>query len=261
MEYLIDGHNLIAAMPDIDLDEPDDEVRLVARLREWALADRRRRVLVIFDRGLVAGKDPRLSRGRVQVYFAPSGQTADSLLRRRIEQVEDPRAVTLITSDREIIAAANARRMGHMFSEAFAVRLGEDLQPAPAEPDEPTLSPAEVQEWLDLFGPVPERPPRPRKRPPRPPATPAAPPPPPASTADLKAGRAELTPEEMAEWLALFGPEPERPAPETPGATPDPGRPRRRRQPPSAPEQKPDARLSPEDLADWLAYFGDDAEA
>jgi len=33
MPYLIDGHNLIAQMPGFSLSDPDDEARLVLRLR------------------------------------------------------------------------------------------------------------------------------------------------------------------------------------------------------------------------------------
>jgi hypothetical protein len=36
MPFLIDGHNLIGALPDLDLDDPDDEARLVERLQRLA---------------------------------------------------------------------------------------------------------------------------------------------------------------------------------------------------------------------------------
>ena len=52
MHYLIDGHNLIGALPDISLEDPDDEVKLILVLRSWAVARRRREVTVIFDGGL-----------------------------------------------------------------------------------------------------------------------------------------------------------------------------------------------------------------
>ena len=35
MPVLIDGHNLIAKLPGIHLDDPDDEERLVERLRRY----------------------------------------------------------------------------------------------------------------------------------------------------------------------------------------------------------------------------------
>lgn len=35
MSYIIDGHNLIGVLPDIHLNQPDDEQRLLARLRGY----------------------------------------------------------------------------------------------------------------------------------------------------------------------------------------------------------------------------------
>lgn len=39
MNYLIDGHNLIARTPGLSLADPDDEAKLVQLLRRWAMAD------------------------------------------------------------------------------------------------------------------------------------------------------------------------------------------------------------------------------
>ena len=54
MPYLIDGHNLIACLPDIDLDDPNDEARLVNRLKGFA-AKARSKCIVVFDHGLPGG--------------------------------------------------------------------------------------------------------------------------------------------------------------------------------------------------------------
>ena len=42
MNYLIDGHNLIARMQTMSLADPDDEAKLVLRLRRWTAASRKR---------------------------------------------------------------------------------------------------------------------------------------------------------------------------------------------------------------------------
>ncbi|HEY1409924.1 MAG TPA: hypothetical protein VF434_13360, partial [Promineifilum sp.] len=77
MNYLIDGHNLIARTPDLSLADPDDEAKLVALLRRWAMADRRRKVTVIFDGGLPAGESRNLSGSGVKAIFAPNNADAD----------------------------------------------------------------------------------------------------------------------------------------------------------------------------------------
>jgi len=50
MEWLIDGHNVIGQMPDIGLDDPDDEQKLLWRLRRYR-ARTGRRIVVVFDPG------------------------------------------------------------------------------------------------------------------------------------------------------------------------------------------------------------------
>ena len=42
MPFLIDGHNVIAVLSDIDLADPDDEAKLVVKLRAWSGRERRK---------------------------------------------------------------------------------------------------------------------------------------------------------------------------------------------------------------------------
>ena len=160
MHYLIDGHNLIGRMPDISLDDPQDEVELVLRLRSWSARSRKRRVTVVFDHGLPGGQDRGLSTGKVNVVFASAGSSADSILLARIHGVKNPREYTLVTSDNVIIDAAGAKRMPVLRSEEFVPKLAPGLQKggdqegettaSPAEAD-PHVSDAEVEMWLNLF--------------------------------------------------------------------------------------------------------------
>lgn len=157
MHYLIDGHNLIACMPDIDLADPDDEVQLVLRLRSWTAAGRKRRVTVVFDHGLPGGEERSLSTGPVKVLFAPSGKTADALLISRISRVRNPREYTLISSDRRILDAAGGRGMPTSRSEAFALQLAPSPRPSPAPDNDeaaekPAATPDDVDMWLREFG-------------------------------------------------------------------------------------------------------------
>ncbi len=270
MNYLIDGHNLIARMPDLSLEDPDDEAKLARRLQMWAAARRKRRVMVIFDRGVVAGKSAQLSNNQVQVYFAPTGVSADSLLVRHINRVQNPAEHILVSSDRAIIAAAEARGMRTVFAEVFVAQMAEERQPPPPPPTEPSLSEAEIAEWLELFGPVPERPAAPPRLPLRQPSPPPAAPVPPLSPPrvyspeEYKAGLAHMSAEELAEWLALFGPEPaSQPAPAPPDAASVQSAPPSR--PPAArghtlavadEHKEGRARLTPEEIELWLEQFG-----
>ena len=208
-------------MPDIDMDDPNDEVMLVLRLRSWAAGNQKRQITVIFDRGLPGGRSRFLSRGQVDVIFAPEGQTADALLISRIRRVANPAEYTLISSDRQVLAVAQDRRMRHIPARVFAERLGKagrseqttPVTPSPDEADAPEISREEVAEWLALFESAPRREP-PLAQPRLPSETieelpPAArrrtrPKEAPDPTA-LKDGASNLTDDEVDEWLRLFG--------------------------------------------------------
>jgi predicted RNA-binding protein with PIN domain len=156
MFLLIDGHNLIGQMPSLRMDDPDDEAKLVALLRVYRVREQRRAkrppsITVVFDGGLPGGHSPELSGGGVDVIFAFAGRNADSILCERIRGARDPRQLMVVSSDREIIAAAKVKRVRVMRAEVFAARIKE-----PSETSEPaqekTLSPEEIEEWLHIFG-------------------------------------------------------------------------------------------------------------
>lgn len=223
MHYLIDGHNLIAQMPDIDLEDPNDEALLVLKLRSWVAGGRKRKVTVIFDGGLPGGRSRFHSSDQLDVRFASEGGTADALLIRRIQKARNPTEFTLVTSDLQVIEAARARRMRHVSAEAFGRRLSEHGQKAggpakvaPAdEADEPAVSQEEIAEWLALFEAAPKAPQEAAK--PRPPQKSKEGPgegrqtrgkPPTREDVDpaiLKRGDNELSGDEIDEWLKLFG--------------------------------------------------------
>ena len=200
MHYLIDGHNLIARVPGLSLADPDDEVKLLQLLKRWAAADTRRKVTVIFDKGLPGGEAKHLSGGGVRAIFAPDNRSADSVIMRRIEGIEDPAQHTVVSSDGAILRAAQRRRVPTQRSEAFAAAMvNERTFPSTARPaadprDNPSISPNEVSEWLELFGPEPEtKPTRPAR-----PAAPSA-----ATPAQKKPKKDED--DDLDEWFRLFG--------------------------------------------------------
>jgi predicted RNA-binding protein with PIN domain len=152
MHYLIDGHNLIAKMPGISLDDPNDEAKLVIRLKSWSAGSKRRRITVVFDSGLPGGQSRALSSGSVKVLFASTGSSADAILIGRIRKVQNPAEYTLVTSDRAVIKAAQARNMPRISAESFAAQIQTSNKSAKAESDlAPVLSAEEVEEWLQLF--------------------------------------------------------------------------------------------------------------
>ncbi len=201
MHYLIDGHNLIAGLPDIDLSDPDDEAKLVEKLRRWTAASAKRRVTVIFDAGLPAGVSHGLSSGPIKAIFAPNNKTADDLLIQRIRNVTNVQGYAVVTSDHAVIRVAQERRMQVIRSQTFGLDMQREIDQRrsggkkPSRTAESNMSPAELDEWLELFGGEP--PAKPKKQAPKgkKKIRPVAAPPPAEGDDD----------EELKEWLRLFG--------------------------------------------------------
>ena len=152
MPYLIDGHNLIAQMPGMTLADPDDEVQLVLRLRQFA-ARKKQKITVVFDHGVPGGWSSKLSTGPVKVIFAGSHSNADRIIMERIREAKTPTHIKLVPSDGEIRRAGQARRVEVIPSQEFAATL---TQPPPSQPrrderENIKLSKDEVKEWLRVF--------------------------------------------------------------------------------------------------------------
>ena len=103
MPFLIDGHNVIAALPDINLEDPDDEAKLVVKLRAWS-GRGRRKAIVVFDGGIPGGPSRVLSSPEVRVVFAARPHsTADRIIKERLGALPDAPNWTVVASDREVL--------------------------------------------------------------------------------------------------------------------------------------------------------------
>ena len=157
MPYLIDGHNLIACLPDISLDDPNDEAQLVNKLKGFA-AKTRKKCVVVFDHGIPGGSST-MSTGRVEVVFAAASHTsADDIIIRRIGRVRDAPNWSVVTSDREVLNHARRHRMREISSAQFAQLLGESGKAEEIHGEEinPTVSAEEINELYEAFGGDPE---------------------------------------------------------------------------------------------------------
>ena len=161
MPYLIDGHNLIGQLPDIDLADPDDEVKLVLKLRSFA-ARISKKVTVVFDHGIPAGVEKGLSTHSVTVRFASRKSSADNVIKQVIRNLKNPSGWILVSSDRDVRDLASQRKMKIITSHDFVARLQSNARPKSAKKraqsvmentpkTNPHLSAAEVDEWLEIF--------------------------------------------------------------------------------------------------------------
>lgn len=277
MPFLIDGHNLIAALPDIELDDPDDEAKLVLKLRAWA-GHERRKATIVFDGGVTGGLSRTLSGGGLEVVFAAREHTiADRIIMERLRRLRDAPNWTVVSSDHEVLDAARRAGARVLTSQEFAARLA-PAPPAPHEKPE-RVAPAEVTEWLKVFGdaaePAPQKPPPagrreaqlppPRRQPaprgrtiaeqlgrPVPPSRDAAP-----GARQAPEKPADVSEAEVAEWLEVFHDAPEPPAPRR-EALPRKARSRRRQGQLTIDKENPE-QLPAEDLAAWQSVFPEPA--
>ena len=153
MPFLIVGHNLIGQLPDIRLDDPNDEALLVQKLSGYA-ARTGKRFTVIFDAGLPGGKS-RMSTHTVQVIFASSPGIADKLILDRIGRTRDASNWTVVSSDHVVLDAARRRGMRAVSSSDFARELNTPAAKTVTDEDKPPprpMSDSELDEWLRLFG-------------------------------------------------------------------------------------------------------------
>ena len=150
LPYLIDGHNLIAALPNLALQDPDDERELIENMEAFCRLNRQRAIL-FFDRGHVASR-PFRHGAWLQIRFVRSPKTADDAIRVELEHIgrEAPNW-TVVSSDREVQAAARQAGAKILSSPNFIRQLeGEGNSSEAAKPNR-SLSPDEVEAWIDIF--------------------------------------------------------------------------------------------------------------
>ncbi|MCY4464992.1 MAG: NYN domain-containing protein [Chloroflexi bacterium] len=163
MPHLIDGHNLIASLPDIGMDDPHKEAKLVNKLKSWAAATRKK-CTIVFDRGLPGGAS-KMGSSVVKVIFAADQRSdADTLIKSRISRARDRSAYTIVSSDSDVRIFAQRNGLKVITSAAFSGELQVKARPQPARGEEvnPVISEAEVDELLELFDAPDPNPPPPK---------------------------------------------------------------------------------------------------
>lgn len=157
MPLLIDGHNVIGAgvFDDIHLQDEDDEVKLVQRLRVWK-SRYPGAITVVFDHGITEGRSQALSGSGVRVIFARNPREADDLIRQRLRR--PAKDLILVTNDAALRREAAAHGVTVWRAHELVERLGRPRPPRrlrrrrePGEEEQPFLSEQELEEWERLF--------------------------------------------------------------------------------------------------------------
>ncbi len=160
MAYLIDGFNLIYKFPDLEelmIGNRLDEARigLLQKLKRYA-AISKKAIGVVFD----GKKQPSLEvtrerYGRIDVYYSLD-YSADYLIKQFVKKDNNPRMITVVTSDKDIIGYVTRFKAKTMKSEEFAEQLAREIDEweaakIPEKEDNPVLSDEEMSFWEGLF--------------------------------------------------------------------------------------------------------------
>ncbi|MCH7586499.1 MAG: NYN domain-containing protein [Chloroflexi bacterium] len=151
MPFLIDGHNLIGRMAEIDLHDPDKEMILIKKLEKF-LAKNRKRAFIYFDRR-APGSRPSYSIGRLKIRFISHPRTADSAIESKLLKLQkEAKNYTVVSSDSEVVNFARSRGAQVLRSEEFAEQLiAGPASPSIDEKSERAVSPEEVSYWENIF--------------------------------------------------------------------------------------------------------------
>ena len=137
MSLIIDGHNLIGVLPGIQLGDPDDEARLLDRLRGYRARAGGASLIVFFDPGALPSASRDLSTPGLLVRFAAPGQTADDAILEFLQGRAEPGQYAVVTNDQGLAFRARLAGASTLPASTFAARLAPRRRGPPPVPQGP----------------------------------------------------------------------------------------------------------------------------
>ena len=156
MPYLIDGSNLIGHIPTLDLFDPRSKHHLVAQLSIFQ-ATKKTNIILVFD----GPPDPELfgekfRRKEFSLIWPDMEESADTVIKQLIEKQTDVRHFYVVSSDREIKTFARKNKAKVLdcgeFHKLIKATLKKYKESRAMKKEDITLSPLEMDHWLDIFG-------------------------------------------------------------------------------------------------------------
>ena len=150
MVLIIDGHNLIPHIPGVDLSDPDDEDQLIQILQDYCRL-RRKKAEVFFDKA-PPGRAGIQQLGSVRAHYVRDEMDADTAIMAYLRKLgKGAKNTQVVSSDRQVLAAARAVHAVVMTAEAFAADLAGLVEDEPEiDPRNRLLTEDEVKSW-ELF--------------------------------------------------------------------------------------------------------------
>ena len=154
--FIIDGHNLLYAIPTID-----ESLALISDLQLCRIVDNYLKQTgqtgeIIFDGTGPPDKDGFDNLSKLEIFFAGLGTDADTVIEDKISVSTAPKRLIIVSSDRRLRKAARTRKATSIKSEEFWNNLNKQLS-RKRQKKEPGakrsgLNESETKQWLDYFG-------------------------------------------------------------------------------------------------------------
>lgn len=152
LNYIIDGYNLIHAIPSLKKmlahDAPQAREALVHLLTRLTL-NKKIRCTVVFDGVARPHRPAGATHAPLHVVFS-SPLNADARIKSMIEQSKNRSQLTIVSSDREILDFAKVCSCSTLTSQSFSSLLFREPGRG-EEKDSTPLSKTEVEEWMKIF--------------------------------------------------------------------------------------------------------------
>ncbi len=151
--YIIDGYNLIHAIPSLKKTlAHDGETARELLIHSIAQLTHRKkfRCTIVFDGTSPQNSTKHSNHAPVHVIFS-SPRNADANIKQIIEHSKNRSLLVIVSSDREILNFAKVCSCQTHTSNYFANLLSETSDAVSEKSDEP-LSKSQIDEWLKIFG-------------------------------------------------------------------------------------------------------------
>jgi len=154
--FVIDGHNLLHAIPKIDEGAASINDEQLCRIISNYMKLTAQTAEIIFD-----GVGPRDKSGfdninGLEVSFAGLGTDTDSVIEDKIRASTAPKRLIIVSSDRRLRKAARTRKAASIKSDNFWNNINKQLNKKRPKKEPGAkrhgLSDSETKQWLDYFG-------------------------------------------------------------------------------------------------------------
>ena len=155
MPTIIDGNNLIGCSPDIALDDPEARKKIIHLIKKYQ-KNKKNNLIIVFD-----GKPDTLfveshSLDKFSVVYPRFGYSADDEIKKILGGYSDCKAVTLVSSDRELKNFARKMGIKTLNSIEFYYELKKVYRMSGKKEEKlkrihGKISKQEVDKWMKIF--------------------------------------------------------------------------------------------------------------